>query len=126
MTRPLKRGVAIPPDVADYAFELARICGVRENRVYVRLMQIGKQDLAPFEGNALATLIKDPWEVAKQLPSLKRQLEQRSHGRLNSIAALRLTVADYVALREFAKKHKTTISASLRQIVHRILATEAK
>jgi hypothetical protein len=69
-------------------------------------------------------VIKEPWEEVRQLPALRRQMEKRSHGRLSSVAGVRLTVADYVALRNFAKNNKTTISAGLRQIVHRILATE--
>lgn len=122
--KPLKRGVTIPGDVANYAFEVARICGVLENRVYVRLLQIGHQDLTPFQGKALIRVIKDPWDVTKQLPALKRQVEKRDHGRLTTVIGTRLTLADSIALHEFLEEHKTTVSAGLRQLVHRVLATE--
>lgn len=121
----MPRGVRFNEETIAWIYDVHRKAGVSEARVIERVFQIGRQDLAPFEGKALVAVIKEPWEVAQQLPALRRQMEKRGHGRLSSVAGVRLTVADYVALRGFAKNHGTKVSAALRQIVHRILATEA-
>jgi hypothetical protein len=122
--RPEKFGIAIDQNLANWIWEVSRVAGKRRNAVVVRLLEIAQQDLASFEGKALARVIRDPWQAVKDLPALRRQIEKRGHGHLASVAGVRLTVADYVALRDFAKNHNTTTSAGLRQIVHRILATE--
>jgi hypothetical protein len=123
--RPEKFGIAIDQNLANWIWEVSRVAGKRRNAVIVRLLEIAQQDLAPFERKALARVIKDPWQTVKELPALRRQIEKRGHGQLAVVAGTRLTVADYAALRDFAKKYNTTTSAGLRQIVHRILATEA-
>jgi hypothetical protein len=122
--RPEKFGIAIDSEMANWLWGITRLVHRKRNAVVVRLLQIARQDLAPFEGKALARVIKDPWQAVRDLPALRRQIEKRGHGHLASVAGVRLTVADYVALRDFAKNHNTTTSAGLRQIVHRILATE--
>ncbi len=122
--KPEKFGIAIDSEMSNWLLELAGITHRKRNAIVIRCLQIARQDLAPFEGPALKAVIRDPWEVVRQLPTLKRETERRTYSRLNSVAHLRLTSKDYVALRAFAEGHKTSISAALRQIVHRILATE--
>lgn len=123
--KPTKRGICIDNELANYVYTLARAAHVSENQVYQRLLQIGRQDLAPFEGKALVAVIRDPWEAVQQLPALKRQLEKRSHGILAAPTATRLTVAENQAFRQFATRKKTTRSALQRDLVRRLLATEA-
>lgn len=123
--RPEKFGIAVDSDLANYLWEVAGKVRMHRNAVVVRILQIGRADLAPFEGKVLKTIMREPWQKVSELPALRREMEKHSHARLSFVAGVRLTGPDYVALRSFAEEHETTISAGLRQIVHRILATEA-
>jgi len=124
--KPTKRGICIDNELANFVYELHRLAKISENKVYLRMLQIAKEDLAPFEGRGLVAVLVSPWETIRNLPALRRQMEKRSYGgKLRAVVGIRLTGADYVALRSFMQKHKTTISGGLREIVQRILTTEA-
>lgn len=121
--RPEKFGIAIDQGLAYRILEISGTVHKNRNAVIVRVLQIGLEALAPFEGKALATVIKDPWELARQLPALRRQMEKRSHGLLVAPTATRLTMREKIALRTFAEKNNTTMSGIQRTALQRILAT---
>ena len=122
--KPEKKGYCFPPAVANFVWDLHTITKLNRNKVVIRLLEIAKQDLAPFDESGLRNILTSPWNLVQDLPALKRQLERRSHGHLSSPTATRLTVAENRAFREFAMKKNTTMSALQRDLVRRLLATE--
>lgn len=123
--KPEKKGYCFPPEVANFVWDLHKISGLNRNKVVIRLLEIARQDLAPFDDRGLRNVLRSPWGIVQNLPALKRQYERRSHGHLTSPTATRLTVAENRAFREFATKKNTTMSALQRDLVRRLLATEA-
>jgi hypothetical protein len=122
--RPEKFGVAIDQGLAYRILEIAGVVHKRRNAVIVRMLEIAREDLAPFDDSGLRRLFAESWEKIRELPALRRQLERRSHSRLLSPTATRLTVSEKSALRELARKSKTTMSAIQRDVLQRILAAE--
>ena len=123
---PVKRGICIDADMATWIYSIARVAGIRENRAIRRLLQIGREDLAPFDDAGVKRILTEPWQVAKKIPALSRQMKKRDHGNLYAVTAARLSSAEKQALRDFARKNKTTMSALQRQAIERILAKETR
>ncbi len=119
-----KRGIAIKTEMQTEIYRMSRLAGISENKVIVRMLQIAREDLAAFDDAGLRTLLREPWENVRKVPVLSRRMQKRSHSRLSAITATRLTVADKSALKELAKKHRTTMSGVQRQLLEGTLAKE--
>ena len=123
--RPEKFGIAIDHGLSYRVLEIMGIVRRNRNAVIVRMLEIAREDLAPFADAGLRRIFQSTWAEAQKLPALRRQIEKRGHGHLVSPTATRLTAREKDALRDLAKKHGTTMSAIQRQVLQRILATEA-
>jgi len=123
--KPTKRGICVDNELASWVYTLAKAAKISENKVYVRLLEIAREDLAPFDDAGLRRILTSAWQAIAKLPALRRQLERRSHSRLLSPTATRLTISEKSALKELARKNKTTMSAIQRDVLQRILAAEA-
>jgi hypothetical protein len=105
-------------------YRYSRLAKISENKVIIRLLQIGFENLNPFDDSGVKRILTEPWQVAKKIPALSRQIRKRDHGNLYAVTAARLSSAEKQALRDLARKNKTTMSALQRQAIERILAKE--
>ena len=119
---PVKRGICIDQDYENWIYGAHRISGLSENRVIVRLIEIGIESLKPFDDAGLRRILREPWEVAKKYPVLVKRIHRRSQDHLNATTATRLTTADKVAVQDLAEKSKTTVSAIQRQLLEGLIA----
>jgi hypothetical protein len=120
-----KRGIAIKTEMQTEIYRMSRLADISENKVIVRMLHIAREDLAAFDDVGLRTLLREPWENVRKIPALSRRMQKRSHSRLSAITATRLTVADKSALKELAKKHRTTMSGVQRQLLEGTIARRA-
>lgn len=118
----VKRGIAFSDEMQTWIYRVSRLAKISENRVIVRMLQIAREDVAPFDDAGLRRIFREPWETAKKYPALARQMRKRSHGHLHAVATTRLTAADKVAVCELAKEHRTTVSGLQRQLVEGFIA----
>ena len=107
-------------------YRYSRLAKISENKVIVRLLQIAFENLNPFDDAGVKRILTEPWQVAKKIPALSRQIRKRDHGHLHAVTAARLSSAEKQALRDLARKNKTTMSALQRQAIERILAKETR
>ena len=107
-----------------WIYQAHRIADISESRVILRLLQIAREDLAAFDDTTLKRILCEPWEAARKLPALTRRIQRRSHSHLSAVTATKLTVADKHALRELAKKHRTTMAGVQRQLLEGTIAKE--
>ena len=56
--KPTKRGICIDNELANFVYELHRLTKTSENKMYLRMLQIARQDLAPFQGRALVAVLE--------------------------------------------------------------------
>jgi hypothetical protein len=112
-------------DQHDWIYRAYDLAKISENKVVLRLMDIGIECLRPFDDAGLRRILTEPWHVVKKIPALSRQIRKRDHGNLYAVTAARLSSAEKQALRDLARKNKTTMSALQRQAIERILAKEA-
>ena len=119
-----KRGIAIKTEMQTEIYRMSRLADISENRVIVRMLQIAREDLAAFDDAGLKRILREPWEKIRRLPALSRRMQKRSHGRLSAVTATRITVADKSALKELAKKHRTTMSGVHRQLLEGTITKE--
>lgn len=108
-----------------WIYQAHRLAGISESRVILRMLQIAREDLAAFDDTGLKRILRAPWETARKVPSLARRIQKRSHSHLSAVTATRITVADMDALREFARKHRTTKAGVQRHLIERTIAKEA-
>ena|GEM_PF-4978928 len=120
-----KRGIAIKQEMQTEIYRMSRLADISENKVIVRMLRIAREDLAAFDDAGLKTILREPWEKIRKLPALSRGMQKRSHSRLSAVTATRLTVADKHALRELAKKHRTTMAGVQRQLLEGTIAKES-
>ena len=120
--RPVKRGISIRSDQEDWIYRAHRLTNISENKIIGRLIDIGIQDLRPFDDAGLKRILSDPWQVAKKIPALQRQMTKRDRSSLSHVTATRLTAIEKAALRDFARKNRTTMSQIQRQVLERLLA----
>lgn len=118
------RGVAFSQELQAWIYHASRLADISENKVIVRLLQIGVEDLRPFDDAGLKRILAQPWHFARKIPALSRQMRKRDWGHLHAVTATRLTMAEKQTLRELAEKSKTTMSQLQRQVLERILAKE--
>jgi len=109
-----------------WIYQAHRLADISESRVILRMLQIAREDLAAFDDTGLKRILREPWETTRQLPTLARRMQRRSHGRLAALTAVRLTIADKQALCEVARKEKTTVSAVHRQLIEGRLTREPR
>ena len=121
----MSRGVRFSTEMQTWIYQAHRLADISESRVILRMLQIAREDLAAFDDVGLKTILREPWENIRKLPALSRRIQRRSRSRLSVTTATRLTVADKYALRELAKKHRTTIAGLQRQLLERTIAKEA-
>jgi hypothetical protein len=119
---PVKRGICIDTELAVWIYHVSRLAKICENRVIVRMLEIAREDVAPFDEVGLRRIFREPWDRAMKVSALMRVMRKRSHGHLNAITATRLTLADKGALQEIATKQRTTVSALQRQLVESLTA----
>ena len=87
------------------------------------MLQIAEESLAAFDDSELRRVFREPWEVVKRLPRLRRQMTRRmSH--LVAVGTTRLTAQQKLALQQLAKKHRTTMSALQRRTIEELIARE--
>jgi len=122
IVRPVKRGISIRSDQEDWIYRAHRLTNISENKIIGRLIDIGIQDLRPFDDAGLKRILSDPWQVAKKIPALQRQMTKRDRSSLSHVTATRLTAIEKAALRDFARKNRTTMSQIQRQVLERLLA----
>jgi hypothetical protein len=89
------------------------------------MLQIAREDLAAFDDAGLKRILREPWEAARKVPALTHRIQRRSHSHLSAVTATRLTVADEHALRELARRHRTTMAGVQRQLLEGTIAKEA-
>ena len=106
-------------------YRMSRLADISENKVIVRMLQIAREDLTAFDDAGLRRILREPWQMVRKLPALTRRIQRRSHSHLSAVTATRLTVADKHALRELARKHRTTMAGVQRQLLEGTLAKEA-
>jgi len=121
----VSRGVRFSTEMQTWIYQAHRLADISESRVILRMLQIAREDLAAFDDAGLKRILREPWQMAKNLPALARPIQRRSHSRLSVVTATRLTVADMHAFREVAKKHRTTLAGIQRQLVEGTIAKEA-
>jgi len=119
--RPVKRGIAMSQEMAAKIYHFSRVAKVSENRVINRMLEISHEALAAFDDAGLRRIFTQPWEIARKLPSLSRQMAGR-RSRLVAVVGARLSAQQRTALEELARKHRTTMSAIQRQTIERLLA----
>lgn len=124
--RPEKQGVCMRGDQHDWIYRGRDLAKISENKVVLRLMDIGIECLRPFDDAGLRRILTEPWHVVKKIPALSRQIRKRDHGNLYAVTAARLSSAEKQALRDLARKNKTMMSALQRQAIERILAKETR
>ena len=103
---------------------MARTAGLSENRVIVRMLQIAREDLGPFDDAGLRRILREPWEAARKRPSLVQRMRRRSKEHVRAVVAARVTSEDRTALFNVAKKEKTTVSALQRSMIEQVIAKE--
>jgi len=121
---PVKRGICISGEMATWIYSASRTAGLRENAVIVRMLRIAREDLAPFDDVALRRILREPWEIVQKMPAFVRRIQRRAQPRLRATASIRVTVAVKQALISLARKHHTTMSGVIRQLVEGTLAKE--
>jgi hypothetical protein len=112
-------------DQHDWIYRAYDLAKISENKVILRLIDIAIESLRPFDDSGLRRILTEPWHLAKKIPALSRQMKKRDHSNLYAVTAARLSSAEKQALRDLARKNKTTMSALQRQAIERILAKEA-
>jgi hypothetical protein len=122
--RPVKRGISMSQEMGTWIYHTSRSVRVSENKVIGRMLQIARDSVGPFDDNGLRRVFGEPWEIARKIPALLRQMRKRDHGHLHAFTSTRLSLVEKQTLRELAEKHKTTMSALQRQAIERILAKE--
>jgi hypothetical protein len=120
----LKRGIAVDTELATWIYSVSRLAKISENKVYVRMLKIAREDLAPFDDSRLRRIFREPWEVARKRPALMRQMRKRSKGYVRAFVSARVTSEDKATLINMAKREKTTVSALQRGMVEQIIAKE--
>lgn len=118
----MSRGVRFSVEMQTWIYQAHRVADISESRVILRMLQIAREDLAAFDDIGLRTVLREPWQNIRKLPALSRRMQKRSHGRLSAILATRLTVADKNAVKELAKKRRTTMSSVHRQLLQGTIA----
>ena len=121
---PLKRGVCIPREMATWIYSASRTADISENAVIIRMLRIAREDLAPFDDVALRRILREPWEEVQKMPAFVRRVQRRSQPRLRAKTTIRVTVAVKQALISLARKHHTTMSGIVRQLLEGTLAKE--
>ena len=104
---------------------MARLANISENQVIVRILRVGLEDLAPFDDVALRRILREPWQEVQKMPAFVRRVQRRGQPRLRAMAAIRVTVGVKEALIRLAKKHHTTMSGIVRQLLEGTVAKEA-
>jgi hypothetical protein len=120
-----KRGIAIKTEMQTEIYRMSRLADISENKVIVRMLRIAREDLAAFDDAGLRRILREPWETARKVPALTRRIQRRSRSHLSAVTATRLTVADEHALRELARRHRTTKAGVQRQLIEGTIAKEA-
>lgn len=120
--RSTKRGIAIDSETVTEIYRIHRLAGISENAVINRMIEIARESIAPFDDAGLRRIFREPWKIVKENPRLVRQIQKHSHSRLVAIASARLTAADKAAIRDLARKEKTSMSAIQRRILERLVA----
>jgi hypothetical protein len=121
--KPEKFGIAIDAELASYLWELSGLVRKHRNAVVVRMLEIAREDIAAFDGAGLRRLFNTPWQITRSIPTLRKQIEKRSHVHLTTTTATRLTMRDKLALRKLAERQRTSMSAIERAAVQKILAS---
>jgi hypothetical protein len=121
----VKRGICMSGEMATWIYSASRTAGVRENHVIVRMLQIAREDLAAFDDIALRRILRDPWHVVEKMPAFVRRVQRRTQPRLRAMTTIRVTVADKQAVIRLARKHHTTMSGVIRQLLEGTLTKEA-
>jgi len=111
-------------DQQDWVYHAHDLSDISENKVIVRLIDIGIETLRPFDAPGLRRVLTQPWHLARKIPALTRQMTKRSTSQLSEVAATRLTATEKMTLRNLAKKYRTTMSQLQRQVLERLLAKE--